>query len=150
MAISFPLTPATNDVYTYNNKSWTYNGTTWIQQAGAVGATIQVANTVPASAVVGSLWWDNDSGDFSVFYGNTWAGLTAAGPADGSITTTKLTDGAVTTVKLADTAVTNAKIADSTITNAKIADGTITAAKLASGAGGNKAAVMGYNLVFGG
>jgi hypothetical protein len=146
MAISFPLTPATNDVYTYNNKSWTYNGTTWIQQAGAIGATIQVANTVPASAVVGSLWWDSDTGDFSVFFANTWAGLTATGPADGSITTGKLADGAVTAAKLATGAAVPSQTGQSgkylttdgtnaswTTVTTTPADGSITAAKLGLG-----------------
>lgn len=100
MAISFPSNPTTNQIYTYGSQSWTYNGNVWVQNVTA-GALIQVSNTAPSSAQVGTLWWDNETGDFSVYYNSTWAGLTASGLSDNSVTTSKIADGSVTTAKLA-------------------------------------------------
>lgn len=114
MAINFPLTPVTNQVYTYNNKSWTYNGNVWIQN-NVGGATISVSNTAPSTSQVGTLWWDSDTGDFSVYYNNTWAGLTSAGLTDGSVTTAKLADGSVTTAKIVDGSITSAKLTSTAV-----------------------------------
>ena len=57
-----------------------------------------------------------------------WADAT---PADGSITTAKISDSNVTTAKLADSGVTTAKLADSNVTTAKLADSGVTTAKIA-------------------
>lgn len=35
MAIDFPASPSLNDVYTYNSKSWIWNGYAWVTSAGA-------------------------------------------------------------------------------------------------------------------
>lgn len=40
--------------------------------AGGGGATVTVANTVPATTTEGSLWLDSDTGDLSIFYSNNW------------------------------------------------------------------------------
>lgn len=122
MAISFPSNPTTNQVYTYGSQSWIYNGSVWVQNILA-GALIQVQNTAPTTAQVGTLWWDSDSGDFSVYYNSTWAGMTAAGVYDNAITTTKILDGSVTTSKIANYAVTSQQIANNTITSSQLAAG---------------------------
>ena len=101
MAISFPSNPTTNQTYTYGTLTWTYNGTTWVQNIPTGVLGVNVANSAPNGSQVGTLWWDNDTGDFSVFYNNTWAGLTSSGLVDNSVTTPKIVDGAVTAAKLA-------------------------------------------------
>ena len=32
MALNFPDSPSLNDTYTFNNKTWTWNGTAWVQK----------------------------------------------------------------------------------------------------------------------
>lgn len=43
MAIDFPSTPATDDTYTYNGRTWVFDGTGWRVQSFGVG-TLPVAN----------------------------------------------------------------------------------------------------------
>lgn len=41
MPVDFPASPATNQIYSYNNKSWTWNGTAWLstQPSTSIGNT---------------------------------------------------------------------------------------------------------------
>lgn len=98
MAISFPSNPTTNQTYTYGSQTWLYNGSVWVLNV-ASGAVIQVQNTAPSTSTAGTLWWDSDTGDFSVYYGNTWAGLTAAGLPDGTVTPSKLSSTANVSIR---------------------------------------------------
>jgi hypothetical protein len=43
MPIDFPLSPSLNDIYTYNSKSWTWNGYAWVISMG-VGSVAGVAS----------------------------------------------------------------------------------------------------------
>lgn len=59
MAISFPVGPSLNQIYTYNGKSWKWNGTGWVLSPGS--ATFQVPlvsgtniKTVNGSSVLGA------------------------------------------------------------------------------------------------
>lgn len=61
---------------------------------------------------------------------NDFGNLSAATPADNSVTTAKIVDGAVTTAKLADTSVTTAKIVDANVTAAKLAADSVETAKI--------------------
>lgn len=42
---------------------------------GAGGATVTVSNTIPTTTTEGSLWFDADTGDLSVYAGGSWAGV---------------------------------------------------------------------------
>jgi hypothetical protein len=42
---------------------------------GSGGATVTVSNTVPATTSQGSLWFDADTGDLSVYASGGWAGV---------------------------------------------------------------------------
>jgi len=129
MAISFPSTPATNDVYTYNNKSWTYNGSVWIQNTTTiftlddnVVTTSKIADgavtavKLAAGAAVPSQ--TGNSGKYLTTDGEvaTWGTVNSLPPQDtnsgkylttdgntaswGTVTTTPA-DGSITPVKLA-------------------------------------------------
>jgi hypothetical protein len=50
---------------------------------GSGGASVTVGNTAPASPTEGSLWLDSDTGDLSVFFGNSWAEVTGSVGATG-------------------------------------------------------------------
>lgn len=43
--------------------------------AGSSGAVVYTSNTAPVTSTEGSLWFDSDTGDLLVFYGNGWAGI---------------------------------------------------------------------------
>lgn len=80
MPLNFPANPAVNDTYTYNGVTYTFNGNLWSRSgAGAGGATVTVANTVPTATTEGSLWLDNDNGDFYVRFGDAWATVGGGG-----------------------------------------------------------------------
>ena len=44
MAIDFPLSPSLNDVYTFNGKSWRWNGYAWLSTTGASSSVAGVAS----------------------------------------------------------------------------------------------------------
>ena len=66
MAFNFPASPVINDLYTFQNKTWKWNGTGWILNTilptGPVGATGPSGPTGPAGSSVtikdsrGSTW----------------------------------------------------------------------------------------------
>ena len=55
MPLDFPSNPSLNDTYSFNNKTWIYNGTAWqIQTSGAINAT-PIGNIVPSTGVFTTL-----------------------------------------------------------------------------------------------
>ena len=91
-AFDFPNSPNTNDVHTENGVSFKWDGTVWKRQSGTgaqgptgstgaqgatgptgaqgqKGAQAYISDAAPSSGVVaGDLWWDSDSGDFSIYF----------------------------------------------------------------------------------
>ena len=91
-AFDFPNSPNTNDVHTENGVSFKWDGTVWKRQSGTgaqgptgptgaqgatgstgaqgqKGAQAYISDAAPTSGVVaGDLWWDSDSGDFSIYF----------------------------------------------------------------------------------
>lgn len=57
MPLSFPTTPATDEVYTFNGRSWVFNGTSW---DAVLFRTFEVtaSEEEPPSPEVGDLWLD--------------------------------------------------------------------------------------------
>ncbi len=89
MPINFPTGPVLNDTYTYNGRTWIYDGTGW--KANASDTSIP----------------DGDKGDITVSgSGATW-NIDA-----GAVGSTELASSAVETAKIDDDAVTNAKLAN--------------------------------------
>ena len=105
MAISFPASPAVNDVYSVNSRVYVWSGSFW-ELEGNVG-----------TAAIAS----NDISDGSI---------STTKLAAGSVTTAKIADDAVTSAKLADTAVTAGSYTNSSVT--VDAQGRVTAASSGS------------------
>ena len=53
MPVDFPASPATNQIYSYNNKSWTWNGTAWLstQPSTSIGNTFSSGRLTLSSGV---------------------------------------------------------------------------------------------------
>ena len=91
-AFNFPNSPSVNDVHTENSVSFKWDGTVWKRQSGTgaqgptgstgsqgatgptgaqgqKGAQAYISDAAPSSGVTaGDLWWDSDSGDFSIYF----------------------------------------------------------------------------------
>ena len=108
MAINFPDSPSTNDIFTSGGRSWTWTGATWqaFVQAMSNGSITNdlIANTT----------------------------ITAAKIANTTITDAQIANAAVTSAKIANANITSEHIANTTITSAHIANATITNTQLAA------------------
>jgi hypothetical protein len=105
MAISFPVSPSVNDVYSVNSRVYVWSGSFW-ELEGAVG-----------TAAIAS----NDISDGSI---------STAKLAAGSVTSEKIANAAVTSTKIANTAVTPGSYTNSSVTID--AQGRVTAASSGS------------------
>ena len=111
MAIASDIMPAHNEVYDLGhstlrwrdlylsgnsiqlgNAAITSVGNTVVLPSGSLvgntvigtgGASVTVGNTAPANPTEGSLWLDSDTGDLSVYFGNSWAEVTGSVGATG-------------------------------------------------------------------
>lgn len=150
MALNFPNSPSLNDQYTFDGKTFTYDGTKWV-----VESTDQtfVDSAAPVSPTNGDLWFDASDGSLNIYYddGNTaqWvstSGSTVIGTLDtitdeGSTTTNGITVGSLTSngFILADSAtVTNGLTAGSLVASSltyPTSDGTSGQAIVTNGSG---------------
>lgn len=87
MAIDFPNSPSTSDIYTAAGKTWVYDGTAWTLRTGTVGAG-SITSTELA----------NDSVTSAKIAANT---IVAGDIADYTITATKIANSAITNSQLA-------------------------------------------------
>jgi hypothetical protein len=53
MPLNFPTSPATNDTYLFEGRTWKYNGKGWISVTAAYGPTGPTGSTGAASTVTG-------------------------------------------------------------------------------------------------
>jgi len=121
-ALSFPPSPAVNDLFTASGKTWKWNGTFW--ELVVSGASVADGSVSTAKIADGA--------------------ITAAKIADGTIVAAEIANNAITTAKIADSNITTAKIAAGAVTAAKLGndisltppDGSITQAKLAASLSG--------------
>jgi hypothetical protein len=65
MAINFPDSPTSGDIYTVNGKKWQWNGTTWDVLA-AVGSTTSIADADSDTKIVLEKTSDEDIIHFDV------------------------------------------------------------------------------------
>ena len=71
MTLQFPLNPSIGDIYTFNSKSWRWNGLAWDKIfegiTGGVGANVYYSDTLPVNPSTGDFWFESDSGNFYVY-----------------------------------------------------------------------------------
>jgi len=92
MPITFPSNPNLNQTYSSGDRTWVWVGSRWrsVANIGAVGGTstgganVTVGVTAPTTTVDGSLWFDTDTGDLLVRYGQGWAAVGGAQGATGA------------------------------------------------------------------
>lgn len=97
MAIDFPNSPATNDVYSSAGKTWYYTGTTWTLQSvsatpGGISTTELAANAVTTAKIAAE-----------------------------AVTAAKIANVTITSAQIANATITNTQIASGTITNTQLA-----------------------------
>lgn len=98
MAINFPDSPSTNDIFTSGGRSWQWTGTTWQAYVQAI-SNGSITNDLIADATI-----------------------TAAKIANTTITSTQIANTTITAAQIANATITNTQIANATITGIKIAD----------------------------
>jgi len=67
MPINFPNTPTNNQVYTYGSQTWFWANNLGVWQSNNT-TFVTVSNTVPSTAVNGSLWWNTETAVMYVYY----------------------------------------------------------------------------------
>jgi len=70
MAIDFPNSPVSGDLYTAGGKTWQWNGTYWA--AYGTGPVLRTSDTAPVSPNNGDLWYETDTGRFFTYYDSVW------------------------------------------------------------------------------
>lgn len=60
MAFNFPQNPSVGQIYTYNGKSFKWNGSTWVELVGPTSLPLYaiVSASPPANPTVGQIWYD--------------------------------------------------------------------------------------------
>lgn len=123
MAIDFPNTPTTNQIFTSGGRTWIYNGAQWSLQTGGYAAGTVTTGSLANLAV------------------------TTAKINDFSITTTKIANTAITNTQIAANTITSSEIATGTITNAKLANTAVTLGSTALTLGSTVTALSGLSNV---
>jgi hypothetical protein len=113
MAIDFPNSPSTNDIFTSGGRSWTWTGTTWQAYVQALSNS-SITNDLIANTTI-----------------------TAAKIANATITSTQIANTTITATQIANATITATQIANATVTATQIANATITGAKIADRAIGS-------------
>lgn len=55
----------------------TYNGSLWVNQPAASGASVTIADTAPSTPSAGDLWFESDTAKTYVYYDSTWVEIGA-------------------------------------------------------------------------
>jgi hypothetical protein len=92
MAFTFPTSPAVNDTFTINNRTYTWTGTVWEMTGGVITSQQIADNAITTSMIAAGAVVEADLGT-------------------GAVTEAKIGTGAVTEAKIAANAVTQAKLA---------------------------------------
>ena len=67
MAIDFPTSPATNDTYTYNGKTYSWNGDAWVGVSTVFGSGVAAFLATPSSANLKTALTDETGSGANVF-----------------------------------------------------------------------------------
>ena len=70
MAIDFPNSPTTNQLYTVGTRSWKWDGDTW--NIYAATPAIYVQDSAPTSPINGDQWYESDTGSWFLRYQSVW------------------------------------------------------------------------------
>ena len=70
MAIDFPNSPTTNQLYTVGSRSWKWDGDTW--NIYAATPAIYVQDSAPTSPINGDQWYESDTGRWFLRYQSVW------------------------------------------------------------------------------
>lgn len=69
MAASFPPNPQPGQVYTYNGKTWKWDGYSWVATSvpSPVNAPVYVSLSPPPNPVTGSLWYSVTDNSLNIY-----------------------------------------------------------------------------------
>ena len=70
MAIDFPNTPTTNQIYTVGSRSWKWDGTIWAIYSN--NPVLYSQDSPPSSPQSGDQWFETDTGRLFVRYDFAW------------------------------------------------------------------------------
>jgi len=77
MALNFPASPTSNQIYTVGDQSWKWNGAAWEALSAAEDQSPVFVGTLPPTySIDGYLWWDSNTGELYVRYQNAWVAAT--------------------------------------------------------------------------
>ena len=97
MAIDFPNTPTTNQIYTVGSRSWKWDGTIWAIYSN--NPVLYRQDSPPSSPQEGDQWFETDTGRMFVRYGTAWVELGNATDVAGALQPSQVTAlSAVTTL----------------------------------------------------
>jgi hypothetical protein len=128
MAIDFPNSPTSNQIYTSGGRSWIWNGSSWVAYTTTITADL-IANGSITSAMIAN------------------GTIVAADIADYTVSNTKLVNASITNAQIASATITDTQIASSTITNAKLANTTVTVGSTAISLGGSNTTIAGLTSI---
>jgi hypothetical protein len=84
MPIDFPSSPTAGQQFSVNGNAWTWNGTAWDAAVTTVYPGKFIASTTPPEDTQeGQGWFDSNTGQFFIYYDNSWVevGEVRVGPA---------------------------------------------------------------------
>lgn len=71
MAIDFPNSPTTNQIFTVGTRSWKWDGTVWTINGNT--PNIYVQDSPPSSPQANDQWFESDTGRWFIYYDGFWA-----------------------------------------------------------------------------
>ena len=77
MAIDFPNSPTSGDLYTAGGKTWQWNGTFW--SAYGTSPVYRVSDTPPIGPSTGDTWYESDTGRLYIYTDSYWVEIGSAG-----------------------------------------------------------------------
>jgi hypothetical protein len=83
MAIDFPNSPTTNQIFTVGSRSWKWDGTIWAIYSN--NPVLYRQDSPPSSPQEGDQWFETDTGRMFVYYGTAWVELGNATDVAGAL-----------------------------------------------------------------
>jgi hypothetical protein len=89
MAIDFPNSPTTNQIFTVGSRSWIWDGIIWAIYSN--NPVLYRQDSPPSSPQEGDQWFETDTGRMFVYYGTAWVELGNATDIAGAIQPSQVT-----------------------------------------------------------